>query len=108
MTTGCGPKELPVSIVSSSHEDVHVAAKTYTWYGVIFFAPLLRVSFTVSSTMLAIKSSNALAVRPKFQIARCQCPVPLVVVALTHPAIPTHRSKPVLLVRLCPRLRRLA
>lgn len=35
---------------------------TYTWYGVIFFAPRLRVSLTVSSTMLAIKSSNAFAI----------------------------------------------
>lgn len=38
---------------------------TYTWYGDIFLAPLLRVSFTVSSTMLAMNSSSAFAVSPK-------------------------------------------
>lgn len=34
---------------------------TYTWYGVIFLAPRLRVSLTVSSTMLAMNSSSAFA-----------------------------------------------
>lgn len=65
--------EMSVKLFESRSQGWERGNDAYTWYGVIFLAPRLRVSLTVSSTMLAMNSSSAFAVASESpKSIRCQ------------------------------------